>query len=176
MKKLLLMLLVTTIIGVTSSSSYAQFEKGDNLLNVGLGLGGTYGGGGVGIGASYEKGITDFISVGAQIDFITWSYGYSSYKYKYTFIPIGVRGSYHFGKHFLKMDNLDLYGGPSLGYRISKYKDPSGFSGFYDNAYGNSVFFGVFAGARYYFKPTMSAFAEVGYNESPLKVGISFKF
>jgi hypothetical protein len=74
------------------------------------------------------------------------------------------------------MDNLDLYAGPALGYRVSSFSDPDGWSGSYNDGYGSGVFFGVFAGARYYFKPTMGVFAEVGYNASPLKAGIAFKF
>jgi|SRR5690554_5006271 len=160
----------------TSSSTFAQFEQGDNLFNAGINLGGTYGGGGVGVGASYEVGIHDFISIGAQGDFVTWNYGWVGYKWRYNFLTVAARGSYHFGKHFLTMDNLDLYAGPALGYRISSYKDPSGWSGTYTNSYGSGVFFGVFAGARYYFNEGLGVFAEVGHNASPLKAGITLKF
>ncbi|WP_159475310.1 hypothetical protein [Dyadobacter sp. 3J3] len=176
MKKILSTLIVIAILGVTSHSAFAQYEKGDKLLNVGLNLGGTYGGGGVGVGASYEVGIHEFISVGAQADFTTWNYGFSGYKWRYNFFTIAARGSYHYGKHFLKTDKLDLYAGPSLGYRVSSFSDPDGYSGFYNDGYGSGVFVGIFAGAKYYFKPTTAVFAEVGYNAAPLKIGISFKF
>lgn len=174
MKKIISSLLFTVLVlgGLTAN---AQFEKGDKLLNLGLNLGGTYGGGGIGIGGSYEVGIHDFISVGGQADFVSWSNGFGGYKWKYNFLTLGVRGSYHFGKHFLENDKLDLYAGPAIGYTISKYKDPSGWSGSYVNDYGSGVFFGAFAGARYYFKPSMGVFGEAGYNASPLKVGITFK-
>lgn len=176
MKKTLFMIFVASVLSVTSEKVFAQFEKGDKLLNAGINLGGTYGGGGVGVGASFEGGVHDFISVGAQADFVTWNYGYIGYKWRYNFLTIAARGSYHYGKHFLTMDNLDLYAGPALGYRVSSFSDPDGYNGFYDDGYGSGVFFGAFAGARYYFKPTMGVFAEVGYNASPLKAGIAFKF
>ncbi|WP_254561431.1 hypothetical protein [Dyadobacter diqingensis] len=176
MKNILSTLIVIAVLGITSQSAFAQFEKGDKLLNAGINLGGTYGGGGVGVGASYEAGIHDFISVGGQADFTTWNYGFVGYKWKYNFFTIAARGSYHYGKHFLKMDNLDLYAGPAIGYRVSSFSDPDGYSGLYDDGYGSGVFFGVFAGARYYFKPKMGVFAEVGYNASPFKAGIAFKF
>ncbi|NIJ50883.1 hypothetical protein [Dyadobacter arcticus] len=175
MKKILFMFFVASVLSVTSEKAFAQFEKGDKLLNVGINLGGTYGGG-VGVGASFEGGVHDFISVGAQADFVTWNYGYFGYKWRYNFLTIAARGSYHYGKHFLTMDNLDLYAGPALGYRVSSFSDPDGYNGIYDDGYGSGVFFGAFAGARYYFKPTMGVFAEVGYNASPLKAGIAFKF
>ncbi len=176
MKKQLLALFSLCLVLCATSGAFAQFEKGDKLLNAGLSLGGTYGGG-AGVGASFEVGIHDFISVGAQADYLTWNYGWlSGYKWKYTFVPIGVRGSYHFGKHFLTMDNLDLYAGPAIGYTVANYKDPSGWSGSYSGGYGGKLFVGIFAGARYYFKDNMGVFAEVGQNTSALKAGISFKF
>lgn len=175
MKKIISSLLFALLTFSVSTVS-AQFEKGDKLLNAGINLGGTYGGGGVGVGGSFEVGIHDFISVGGQADFVTWNYGWTGYKWKYNFLTIAARGSYHFGKHFLTMDNLDLYAGPSLGYRVSSYKSPDGFGGIYSDSYGSGVFFGVFTGARYYFNPGMGVFAEVGHNASPFKAGITFKF
>src|SRR6187402_3407950 len=125
MKKILFTLLVATVMGATSGKVFAQFEKGDKLLNVGLNLGGTYGGGGVGVGVSYEQGINDFISVGAQADFVNWNYGgIPGYSWKYNFYTFAARGSYHFGKHFLTIDELDLYGGAALGYRVSDVSGP----------------------------------------------------
>ncbi|GAA4442659.1 hypothetical protein GCM10023091_29830 [Ravibacter arvi] len=176
MKKLFAIFVMATAV-FAGTNAHAQFEKGDKLLNAGVNLGGTYGGGGVGLGASFEAGVHDFISVGAQLDWVSWNYGWTGYKWKYNFTTIAARGSYHFGKHFLQMDNLDLYAGPAIGYRISKYKDPSGYSGpSYVSSYDNGVFFGAFAGARYYFKENLGVFAEVGYNASPLKAGITLKF
>lgn len=173
MKKYLFMFATALVISVTTEKVFAQYEKGDKLVNAGINLGGTYGGGGFGVGASYEQGIHDFVSVGAQADFVSWNYGWIGSNIRYNFFTVAARGSYHFGKHFLTMDNLDLYAGPSLGYRIANYNyDGVGYS----NSYGSGVFFGAFAGARYYFKPTMGVFGEVGYNASPLKAGITFKF
>lgn len=177
MKKIIASLVVVSAMVLAGNKSFAQaFEKGDKLVNVGINLGGTYGGGGVGVGGSFETGIHDFISVGAQADFVSWNYGWTGYNWKYNFLNIGGRGSYHFGKHFLDVDKLDLYAGLALGYRIASYKDPSGWSGSYTSSYGSGVFLGGYGGARYYFKPSLGAFAEVGYNASPLKAGITFKF
>jgi hypothetical protein len=174
MKKTLFMLVVAALFSAASEKAFAQFEKGDKLLNAGINLGGTYGGGGVGVGASFEGGVHDFISVGGQFDYMHWGYGGGGYGYgwSYNFINIAARGSYHYGKHFLKMDNLDLYAGPALGFRIAS----SSYDGVGYDAYGNGVFFGAFAGARYYFKPNLGVFAEVGYNAAALKAGIAFKF
>ncbi|RCR71505.1 hypothetical protein [Larkinella punicea] len=175
MKKLFSSLLVMSLL-LVGTQSFAQYQKGDKLLNAGIGLSSYYGGG-LPIGASFEVGITDEISVGAQVDFYTWGYNFGGYKWRYTFLPIAVRGSYHVNELLnLNNDKLDLYGGLALGYYISSFKDNSGYSGFYDNAYGNQVLFGVHLGGRYYFKPNLGAFAEVGYGVSALKLGVAFKF
>ncbi|MGM9506981.1 hypothetical protein ACS5NO_04625 [Larkinella sp. GY13] len=175
MKKLLSSLLVMSLL-LVGTQSFAQYQKGDKLLNAGIGLSSYYGGG-LPIGASFEVGITDEISVGAQVDFYTWGYNFGGYKWRYTFLPVAVRGSYHVNELLnLNNDKLDLYGGLALGYYISSYKDNSGYSGFYDNAYGNQVLFGLHLGGRYYFKPNLGAFAEVGYGVSALKLGVAFKF
>lgn len=175
MKKILATVLFIFALAA-SQQAFAQYQKGDKLLNLGLGLGSYYGGG-VPIGASLEFGVTDNISVGPQIDYYSWSYGYVGYKWRYTFIPIGVRGSYHANELLnLNNDKLDLYGGVSLGYYISKYSDNTGYTGTYDNAYGGRAFLGVHVGGRYYFKPNLGGFAELGYGVSTLKVGVAFKF
>ncbi|WP_421829373.1 hypothetical protein [Larkinella sp.] len=175
MKKLLSSLLVMSLL-LVGTQSFAQYQKGDKLLNAGIGLSSYYGGG-LPIGASFEVGITDEISVGAQLDFYTWGYNFGGYKWRYTFVPVAVRGSYHVNELLnLNNDKLDLYGGLALGYYISSFKDNSGYSGFYDNAYGNQVLFGIHLGGRYYFKPNLGAFAEVGYGVSALKLGVAFKF
>jgi hypothetical protein len=179
MKKILSSILVMSLL-LVGTKSFAQYQKGDKLLNAGIGLGSYYGGG-VPIGASFEVGVTDEISVGGQVDFYTWSYNYgfagSGYKFRYTFIPVAVRGSYHVNELLnLGNEKLDLYAGLALGYYISSYSDNTGFSGTYNNSYGNRVLFGLHIGAHYYFKPTLGAFAEVGYGVAPLKLGVTFKF
>ena len=63
MKRGICLLLVCLSL-VISQAVYAQsYEKGNKLLNVGLGLG-TYGAGGLGFGGSFEVGIHPAISVG----------------------------------------------------------------------------------------------------------------
>lgn len=176
MKKLLSSLFVVALLACGTAN--AQYAQGDKLLNVGVGLAGYYGGG-LPLGASFEYGITPEISVGAQIDFYTWSYnyGFGLGKYRYTFIPVAVRGSYHVNELLnLNNDKVDLYGGVQLGYYISSYSG-DGFAGTgFNNAYGNQVLFGIHLGGKYYFKPNLGAFAEVGYGVSAVKLGVAFKF
>lgn len=152
-----------------SQGAFAQFEKGDKLFNAGIGGGGFgyYSGyGGIAIGASFEVGITDFISVGAQADFRTYSYYLNSGRS--LSLPVAARGAYHFGKHFLKIEQLDLYGGVNAGFNIDNNK-------YYTS---NAIVAGVFAGGRWYFKPNFGVYAEFGggSNILPAKAGITLKF
>ena len=176
MKKILLMLFVAAVLGVTSEKAFAQFNKGDKILNAGIGVGDygsygygayDYGGGAFYIGASFEYGVSDFISVGGQVDFRPYSYaGYGSHLS----IPVAARGSYHFGKHFLKIEKLDLYGVATLGYSIDNND--------YDWYGRSSAVVGVAAGGRWYFKPNFGAYAELGggVNVAPVRLGVTFKF
>lgn len=155
------------------SNLHAQYKKGDNLVNAGIGLG-IYSLGGLPIGASYEYGITEDISVGGFFDYASWKNNYSVYSYSWRATYFGLRGSYHFNE-LLKMDNdkVDVYAGLGLGYYVVSSGDNlvSGYSG-----YGNSLFYHLHIGGRYYFANNIGGFAEVGYGVSALKVGLTLRF
>jgi hypothetical protein len=174
MKKFVLVL----VVGLASFSSYqasAQFVKGDNLLNIGIGVNSYYSGG-IPLGASYEYGITDDISVGGGIDYLSYRYNFGSIRYGFSALYLGARGSYHFNnliKH--NVEELDLYAGVILGYRSFSWKDD--FDGTINDTYGSGVFLGIHAGARYFFKPNLGAFLELGAGgSSNARLGVALKF
>ncbi|WDF54930.1 outer membrane beta-barrel protein [Mucilaginibacter sp. KACC 22063] len=164
------------------STSVRAFSKGDNLLNIGIGIGSPFFGSGyssslpVNPSVSYEKGITNEISVGGQVAFASSKYKVNfpggNYSFKENAIYIGARGSYHFNE-LLELDpKFDIYGGASLGYVIVNVKDNQGYSG----STGSGVGFGLFAGGKYYFANNTAVFAELGYQSlAVLNVGIAFK-
>lgn len=159
---------------LSSRHSAAQmlYDKGDVLLNVGLGFGNFFAGG-VPVTASVEFAITDAISIGPYLGFTSYRYNYVGDRWSSTFIDFGGRGSYHFGKHInMNTDKLDLYGAALLGYTVSSY---SGDDTIYGNPYPSAVRFGVVGGARWYFTDMFSVNGEVGYGLAPLMLGISFK-
>ena len=160
MKKLHLgFLLIAATIIFNAPNAVAQYEKGDKLLNIGVGLRSFY----IPIGASLEVGITDEISVGGMAAVASWS-GYGSVTY------FGARGSYHVNELLkLNEEKLDLYAGAGLGYQSWNYKYSVG-------SYGSGVFPLFFIGGRYYFKPKIAVFAEAGGGYAGLNGGISFKF
>lgn len=156
-----------------SNSQAQSYKMGDNLLNVGIGVG-VYSYGGLPIGASFEHGFTKQISAGGFIDYLSWKNSYSSYSYSWRFIYFGARGSYHLNEVLnLNNDKLDVYAGAGLGYSTVSTSDNlvSGYSG-----YSNRLFLNIHAGGRYYFSSNIAGFAELGYGVSALKLGLTFKF
>ena len=171
----------------------AQFEVGDNVLNLGIGLGSTLLGGYTGnnfsqtpaIGLSFEHGTWELgdgtVSLGGYLGYKAfkndYSYGGYSETWKWTYTIIGIRGAYHFP---LDNEKLDLYLGAMLSYNIVNFKytnnDPYYNSAFdYSAGYGSGVGFTGFGGIRYYISDKFGLNAELGYGIAYLTLGVSFK-
>ncbi|KAA6439615.1 hypothetical protein FEM33_11390 [Dyadobacter flavalbus] len=177
MKKIFLMFFVAAFMSLASEKAFAQYEKGDKLLNVGIGLG-TYGlfGSGIPINASGEYGFSDKISGGIYLAFVSTNYLGGDWKYSYVYA--GPRASYHFNELFnISNDKFDIYGGAGLYVRnySAKWKGAGSYLDNYKTSY-TDIIPALHAGARYYFKPTFGGWAEVGYGASPLQLGVTFKF
>lgn len=170
MKKVLLL-------GAVAVASFAfgqRVQKGETQLNAGLGLGNSWGGLPVYVGADY--GIHDDITIGVQGSFASKSETYSAYNYKYNWFSIGANGNYHFNRLLNIPNNWDLYAGATLVYNKVSLKDnTSGISG-----YGEVSSFGLAGqvGARYYFTNNLGLNVEFGGGDFATggKVGISYKF
>ncbi len=174
MKNILKFLCVILLMVFSASfaSAQARYDKGDVLLNAGIGLGYYYAGG-VPLLLSAEWAVNDVITVGPY-------FGYTSYRYnwgfggrwKYTFIDLGVKGSYHFSELFeIRNEKVDVYGGLSLGFLISSYSG----DGTFNDPYSGGVRAGIHAGARYFFSEQVAGFGELGYGIAPLALGLTFK-
>ena len=122
MKKRVLLYL-TGLLCFFSYVASAQFNKGDKLLNLGIGVNSYYSGG-IPLSSSFEVGVTDQISVGVGLDYLSHNYKIGTTNYGFSALYIGARGSYHFNELFkLDVKELDIYGGLSLGYRSFSWKD-----------------------------------------------------
>ena len=176
MKKLAFVLLVPFSL-LSSGNVFAQYDGGDKLLNAGVGLNTRYSGG-LPITSSFEYGITNNISAGVGLEFITNTYRTSGPNYGYTVFSFGARVSYHINKLLkLEMEKLDLYIGGGVGYRVFNWNDKKGTYYPIGNAYGSNIFLGAHAGARYYLMPTVGAFVEVGVNGAVVaSTGVAFRF
>lgn len=163
------------LVAFTSTTLLAQqnggFKKGDKLLNIGIGVNSFYDGG-IPIGASFEKGITNNISVGVNADYLSTDYA----SLKFTAIYLGVRASYHFNDLLkIESEKIDLYGGPTLGYRSFSWKDAD--QNDLGDEYGSGLFLGAFIGGRYYLNNKIGLFAELGaIGSTNARVGVAFKF
>ncbi|MBS1580157.1 MAG: hypothetical protein JST29_10995 [Bacteroidetes bacterium] len=159
MKKIILFVGLI-VISFACLSQDAAVKKGDNLVNVGIGLSSI-----IIPSASYEKLITDNIGVGPSLYY--WSSNNSLVTS--TTIAIGARGAYHFN---IASDKFDLYGTFTLAYFKTSYKNN------YFSSEGGT-YWGFGAGGKYYFSNNIGAFAELGFGAtdfSNLNIGVAFKF
>ncbi|MBN2484956.1 MAG: hypothetical protein JXB34_03180 [Bacteroidales bacterium] len=190
MKKTALFLILSFIAISMAFSQESTFNKGDKVVNLGIGLGA------IGYGGTYWSTTFPPISVSGEMGFMDgvldkgvigiggiigysaykWEYtypGYDNYGWKYTNFILGARGSFHYPL----VDKLDTYTGLALGARIQTETEfgtlGTGYVG--SNAAGSGPFFSWFAGARYYFNDKFAGMAEIGYGISYLTLGLSVK-
>ncbi|ARS42581.1 hypothetical protein CA265_24120 [Sphingobacteriaceae bacterium GW460-11-11-14-LB5] len=172
--------ILIALTGIAQSKS-GSFNKGDNLFNIGVGIGSPFFGSGytsslpVNPSISYERGVTDAISVGGQLSYASSKYeGFNNtYSFKESAIYVSARGSYHFNQLLDLNPKFDLYGGASLGYVTVSISDNQGS---FEGA-ASGLGFGLYAGSKYYLKPSTAIYAELGYQSlSLLNIGIAFKF
>ena len=170
--KLFFIGLIIVVLSSVANTSSAQdgFKNGDKLLNIGIGINSYYNGG-IPVGASYEVGISDKVSVGANFDYLSNSYNNS----KFTAMYLGVRAAYHFNEVLnIASNNIDVYGGAALGYRSFSWGNSS-INGLGDN-YGSGIYLGLFAGCKYYFSNSTGAFLELGaIGSTNARIGVAFK-
>ena len=186
MKKLLLFFVIACFSLTQLVAQDALFNKGDKVLNIGIGLGSTLYTGSYykttipPISASLEFGVADkiidkgSIGVGPYLGFAGSKYSYSSIYYnytaKYTNVIIGARGVFHYPL----VKKLDTYTGLLLGYNIVSVSETGTIEGY--NASGSTVAWSWFVGGRYYFKDTFAVMAELGYGIAYLNIGVALKF
>jgi hypothetical protein len=175
LKKLIGTIAVAVIIAAPARQAAAQLAKGYTDIGGVVGVGGT-GEAGLAFGGRFERVIKDLpsmgggtLGIGVSVDY--WGYDYLSY-YSYTYMPIGVTGNYH-----VKLENkkIDVFGGAGLGYNIisCSYSGPGGSLG--DLCEDGSIYVIVRAGGRYFFKPNLALYGDVGVGASSLNIGLTFK-
>jgi len=145
-----------------SVNAQNTFSKGDKVVNLGIGIGNTFGGySGLPIAGSFELGIKDnlfddksSLGVGAYFGFVSTD--------GWTFLYPGVKGALH----YQFVDKLDTYAGLMLAMRL--------WTG-YGFSYSDFIV-PFFIGGRYYFTDNIGAFAELGHGIAYLQLGVSIKF
>lgn len=171
-----------TLLGVSQNT----FNKGDKVLNAGIGIGNAlYTGSGYTsktppLSLSFEMGVKDelfdeksSLGIGGYIGYSSAKWEYSGWGWKYTNFIIGARGV----GHYQLIDKFDTYTGLLLGYDIVSSKEIGtipGMGGY--SASSSSFIWAWFVGGRYYFTDNLAGMAELGYGISYLTLGISYKF
>ena len=143
-----------------------MFNKGDKVIQAGIGLGNTFSGYSsmIPLAASFEVGIKDNLFDDKSSLGIGGYFGFAS-KNHWTFLYPGVRGALH----YQFVENLDTYAGLMIGMRLWTWSYGGSSSSYSD------IIIPFFIGARYYFQPKMAVFGELGHGIAYLTVGVALK-
>lgn len=190
MKQIIIFIMAALLAGINVHAQTTNtFAKKDNVIGVGFGIGGVYGLSGYAsqsptFGMQYDRGIVElgmggvigvggFVGYKRYVDKFDWAG--NTYKQKWGIIIIGARGTFHYD--LFKVEKLDTYGGVMIAYHIVNEKQDYPDNYLYNPTnYSNAAYASIYAGAKYYFVPQVSAFAELGYGVSWLTLGAAFKF
>ena len=188
-KILLFAALMLTFTAVNAQRS-RPFAKGDNIFNFGIGFGSLLHPGNfykttlTPVSISYEHVMQDGMIDGNAAWGIGGFFGYSSskwedsywggkYGWKYSYLVIGPRGTFH----YYLAPNLDTYAAVFTGYNIVTANEFGNFPGVdKDNAVKSSFAFSFILGARYYLTNNFAAMTELGYGISIVNLGFALKF
>jgi len=183
-----LFLVVLLLICGVASAQTPVFEKGNKVLNLGLGFGnGFYSGGGYysqmpALSASLEVGAVDnvidkgTIGVGGYLGYSSakWEETYlgSTYGFRRSNLILAARGSFHYPL----VEKLDTYAGLSLGFNIDSRSETGNWPGAAAHSVNESgLYLSAFLGARYYFTEKYAAMAELGSGIAYLNLGVAIK-
>jgi hypothetical protein len=175
MKNLLVILFLHCFFLTQLVAQESTFSKGDKVLNIGVGVGSLLGSAYTStfppVSVSLEFGIADNIikkgAIGVAPFIGIGSYKYATYSRheNYTYIPVGVRGVFHYPL----VKKLDTYAGLLFGYIVVSGTHLGG-------AYESRGYGSVFIGGRYYFIEKFAATIELRTEIIPLHIGIAYKF
>jgi len=189
MKRLIFTSLIVCFIATQSFAQRQSFAKNDNVVGIGIGLGGNlYSGLGFYPGikrmptimASYERCIIgkvwdnkSSIGVGGVVGYTSAKWNNYGWGWKQNSTLIAARGALHYAF----IPKLDVYAGFTLGYNIVKWKWTGEYEDYnYTKTSASGVTGAGYVGARYYFTNFLGAYAELGYGYSIFNLGLSLKF
>jgi hypothetical protein len=143
-----------------------------------IGLGGISGAG-AGFGGRFEKAFKDLpnlhngvLGIGGGVDWFHWSNEGVGFGSSVTVLPISVTANYHFR---LENKKIDPFVGAGLGYEYVSVNCTAGGFNYCAGVSGSTVYFVGHGGIRYFWKPNMAAYADVGAGYGALHVGLMFK-
>lgn len=159
----------TTAVAQAAAGS-APFSPGYMDLGPTIGLGGI-GEAGIAFGGRFERAIKRLPDLGngvlgVQVSADIWNYNnrYVGTDYDFRYVNLGVTANYHFDvKSNPKID-------PFVGLGLGNSSVSTDFAG----DYSSGVYFIGRAGIRYFYKPRLALYADVGAGASTLNVGLTF--
>jgi hypothetical protein len=168
--------LAVVLLLTAAATLSGQHREGDFNLNLGIGLFPTFGSGNAvlpPVGASGEYGINDDLSVGGYLAISTYKENFSGGTFRYSYILVGPRASYHLGNLLGTPRAFDPYAGVFLGYRIGSTQwDGPGIIPTSSSVSGTG--WSLHLGTRYQLNERLRLFGELGYGVSILQAGISW--
>lgn len=184
MKRFIITIFAAALFLPALKSQESTFNKGDKVVNIGIGLGSTLYTGSYytstvpPLSVSFEQGVKDNIfdkgvlGVGGYLGYSSYKYKIMDWGYKYSDIIIGARGVFHYPL----LAKLDTYTGLMLGYEILTNKEFGDWGdGSPYKAASGGIAWSWYVGGRYYFTDKFAAMAELGYGISYLTLGVSIK-
>jgi hypothetical protein len=155
---------------VAAQSTESTFRQGYMDIGPTLGLG-SIGSAGIAIGGRFERAIKRLPEIGngtlgIQASLDTWNYNESFLNtgYDFRYLAIGVTANYHF--NVKSNPKVDPFVGLGLG--------NSSVSTDYTGGYSSGVYFIGRAGIRYFYKPRLALYADVGAGAATLNAGVTF--
>ncbi len=169
LRPLALTLAAAAMLPLSTAEAQGEFAPGSKVVSVGL-----LSDGGTGVGGAFEYSVMELapnirLGLGAFLGYFRGSGGFS----RYSAVPILASGNVHLA--LPELPALDLFAGVSLGIVQFSYEETPGVMRT-DDTVSDGVF-GINIGARYYFAPTVGAFAQLGVGDVPeIFLGLSLKF
>lgn len=187
------LLLLSSLTFAQASSNTNAFGVGTNVINAGIGIGGTYSYIGPQFAqspnfiVSYDYGIyagagPGIISLGGLFSYKSSSYNFdentnsSYYDNTLSYYILGLRSAYHW--NFTTSDQFDPYVGLTLAYYLTSFHTSDPYYNTYaaEPSYNSYLGLGFYIGARYYITPVVGIWFELGTGYSNAAIGASFKF
>ena len=179
MRQIRLVVLSSVLCLAMASFASAQddgFVVGYTDVGPTLGLGGI-GDAGFAIGGRFEHGFralpdlgNGVLGIGVSVDRYSYDYDVFGTDYGFSYTPIAVTGNYHFR---LENRKIDPFVGAGLGYLRVSFD--CGGSPFCDDVSNSGIYFVGHGGIRYFWRPAMALYADIGHGAATLNVGLMFK-
>lgn len=172
---------VATVVAASVGQSQAATGVALGYTDVAavLGIGGV-GGASFALGGRFEKIIKPLPDLGGGllgiqvgVDWWSWNQNFGvGNSSSVSWIPIGVTGNYHFK---IEEKKYDFFVGAGLGYQIVNATCVYQGVDYCGGAYSSGIYFITKAGARYFFSPTMAAYADLGVGAATLNIGLAWR-